>query len=100
MAQQQTMQNLAQRLARELKTPVADATGLAAKYDFRIDYQGNTGPGGGAGASSNKSAPDIAAPFPDLITAVQSQLGLKLEAKKVPVEIFVVDHIEKTPAGN
>jgi uncharacterized protein (TIGR03435 family) len=38
--------------------------------------------------------------MPDLFAAVQSQLGLKLEAKKVPVEVLVIDHMEKTPIVN
>jgi len=43
--------------------------------------------------------PDGDAP-PDLFAAVQAQLGLKLDAKKGPVEMIVIDHIEKTPIEN
>jgi len=39
-------------------------------------------------------------PVPTLFAALQSQLGLKLDAKKGPVEIIVVDHMEKTPSEN
>jgi uncharacterized protein (TIGR03435 family) len=35
-----------------------------------------------------------------VLTAAQEQLGLKLEARKGPVEILIIDHVEKTPAGN
>jgi uncharacterized protein (TIGR03435 family) len=35
-----------------------------------------------------------------LFTAVQAQLGLKLEGKKLPFEFLVVDHLEKTPTEN
>ncbi len=55
-------------------------------------------PGGGAIQVPSASTPD--ADGVSLLNAVQSQLGLKLEAKKVPVEMIVVDHIEKIPTEN
>jgi uncharacterized protein (TIGR03435 family) len=47
--------------------------------------------------------PSASNPDPDgvsLLNAVQSQLGLKLEARRGPVELIVVDHLEKTPTEN
>jgi uncharacterized protein (TIGR03435 family) len=88
---QQTMQTLAQELGRMLHTTVTDATGLTAKYDFTVTYTEGTSPA---------SPPDGAEPLPDIFSALQAQLGLKLEPKKIPVEVFVVDHMEKTPTGN
>jgi len=88
---QQTLQTLAEELAHMLNTTVTDATGLTAKYDYTLTY---------AGATSPASLPDGAEPLPDIFNALPSQLGLRLEPKKVPVEVFVVDHMEKTPAGN
>ena len=38
--------------------------------------------------------------LPSVFSALQSQLGLKLEPKKVPVEVMVIDHMEKTPTAN
>jgi len=98
--QQQTMQTLAHQLERMLSSTVADATGLTAKYDFTVTFAGATEPGGALGSSSPATQPDAAEPLPDIFSALQSQLGLKLEPKKVPVEVFVVDHMEKTPTGN
>jgi uncharacterized protein (TIGR03435 family) len=37
---------------------------------------------------------------PDLFSAVQSQLGLKLEAKRAPMEVIVIDRVERTPVAN
>jgi uncharacterized protein (TIGR03435 family) len=39
-------------------------------------------------------------PLPDLAAALQSQLGLKLQSKKAPVEVLIVDHLEKAPTVN
>jgi uncharacterized protein (TIGR03435 family) len=39
-------------------------------------------------------------PGPDLFAALQLQLGLKLEASRAPVEVLVIDHLEKEPIGN
>ncbi len=79
---------------------VLDKTGLTGKYDISLDYtpeqsQLQLPPGG---------APDIPVPRPDpngpsLFTALQEQLGLKLESQKGPVEIMVIDHVER-PSEN
>jgi uncharacterized protein (TIGR03435 family) len=112
MGQQQTMQELATRLTNLLSRPVIDATALKAKYDFTLTFsleglniQGPMGPlpappsGGGGANASGTFVPEGEAP-PDLFAAVQAQLGLKMEAKKGPVEMIVIDHIEKTPTEN
>jgi len=93
-----SMQDLADRLTALTNRPVADATALKAKYDFTLTFtpEGLNGPMGPMPAAA---APDPDA-LPDLFAAVQSQLGLKLEAKKGPVEMIVIDHIEKTPSEN
>ena len=58
-----------------------------------------TSPAEGTPRSLSSDLPD-ARELSDLFGAVQSQLGLKLEAKKGPVELVVIDHIEKTPVEN
>lgn len=73
-----------------MKTIVTDETGLPAKYDYILTY-----------ATEGTAPPSQALePLPDIFGALQSQLGLKLEKKSVPVQVFVVDHMEKTPSGN
>jgi uncharacterized protein (TIGR03435 family) len=57
------------------------------------------GGGGGAdGAGPLANASDSQGPT--LFTAVQEQLGLKLEQKKGPMDILVIDHLEKVPTEN
>jgi len=73
-----------------LSTTVTDATGLKGKYDFTLEYTGNT----------MDPPSDDNASAPSLFTAVQQQLGLKLEPKKGAVEMFVIDHVEKMPREN
>ncbi len=112
MGEKQTMQDLCLRLTNLLSRPVTDSTGLSARYDFVLTFSGEGmsapagAPAGGAmvpvappPAADNVFRPGGEAP-PDLFTAVQAQLGLKLEAKKGPVEIVVIDHIEKTVVEN
>jgi uncharacterized protein (TIGR03435 family) len=74
---------------------VVDATGLKASYDFTLDYY--YGPGGQGVREGREPAPD--ANGASIYTALQEQLGLKLEARKGPVEMLVVEHIER-PTGN
>jgi uncharacterized protein (TIGR03435 family) len=94
IGQQVTIRALAENLSRKLKTIVTDATGLTAKYDFTLTYAAVES------ASQPADNPEGLEPLPDIFSALQSQLGLKLEQKKVAVEVFVVDHMEKTPTGN
>lgn len=94
IAQQVTIQELARNLDSQLKTIVTDATGLKAKYDFTLTYE-SLEP-----LPPPAKIPEALEPLPDIFGALQSQLGLKLERKPVPVEVFVVDHMEKTPKQN
>lgn len=94
IGQEQPMAELARSLSLRLNCIVIDATGLKAKYDYPVTYRDAEAPG--APAPNSGSDADL----PDLFGALQSQLGLKLEPKKVPVEVLVIDHMEKTPAPN
>ena len=102
--QRSTIEDLANELSRtQLKVPVADETGLKAKYDFVLkfatpEWNGRLLDIPELGISA--SVYEAMEPLPDLAAALQSQLGLKLEAKKAPVEVLVVDHMEKSPTIN
>jgi uncharacterized protein (TIGR03435 family) len=99
MGQQITLESLARNLGSQLKTIVTDATGLTAKYDFTLTYA-SAEPVAGFPVPPPTHAPEGLEPLPDIFAALQSQLGLRLERKTVPVEVFVVDRMERTPAGN
>ena len=83
-----------------LDRPVIDQTGIKGRYDFQLlwtpdetQFAALRGPG------PQPAPPAGAETQPDLFTAIQQQLGLKLESTKAPTEVFVVDKIEK-PSGN
>ncbi len=102
-----TMANLAQTISDQLGTTVVDRTELSGNYDFTLVWT----PDEGAGPTMTGSAPmtmrmpaagippDPALPReglgPSLVAALQEQLGLKLESRKLPVDVIVIDHIEQ-----
>jgi uncharacterized protein (TIGR03435 family) len=78
-----TMDGLANRLGRvpDLGRPVVNRTGLNGKFDYEIQFTPD---------QAGLAAPDAISIF----TALQEQLGLKLQPQRGPVEIFVIDHVE------
>jgi uncharacterized protein (TIGR03435 family) len=89
-AKAQTMEQLARTLGNILDHPVIDRTGLTAKYDFDI-YAAPPATTQGDGASD---------PGPNLVAAIQKQLGLKLTKLKGKVDVLVVDKADKIPTEN
>lgn len=81
-----------------LDRPVVDQTGLSGRFDFMLTWTPDEFQFGGLGVKVPPPA-DNAATAPDLYTAVQQQLGLKIESTKAPVDVLVIDHVEK-PADN
>jgi uncharacterized protein (TIGR03435 family) len=75
------LDDFAQQMSRQLGTPVVNKTGLKGRYDLNLHW--NDGNGGSNGSE------------PSLVDAVQEQLGLKLEPRKAPMQVLVIDHIEK-----
>ena len=81
-----------------LDRPVVDQTGLTGKYDFTLDWTPDESQFGGRGGQAPPPADNAEVP-PDLYTAIQQQLGLKLESTRAPVEVLVIDRVEK-PSEN
>lgn len=88
----QPMKPLVNQLTRELGRLVVDKTGLMGYYNFTLRWTLDEGIPPASGAPKDTSAPSI-------FTAVQEQLGLKLERMKAPVQVLVVDHLER-PSAN
>lgn len=82
-----------------LDKPVVNLTGLTGKYDFSVKFTPdasqlvNIGPVPPGAAATDPDAP------PDIFTAFQQELGLKLESTKTPVDVMVIEKIEK-PSDN
>jgi uncharacterized protein (TIGR03435 family) len=82
-ATQEPMALLARMLSNQVGRPVLDKTGLKGNYDFKITF-----------------APDLAdTDGPSIFTALQEQLGLKLDAQRGPVEVMVIDGAEHASAN-
>lgn len=83
-------------LSPRIECPISDRTGLTGKYDFRLEWTPEsapmTEPNGGGAPSSDPSGSSI-------FSAVQQQLGLRLQPAKVVMESIVIDHIER-PSEN
>jgi uncharacterized protein (TIGR03435 family) len=87
-----SMAMLAQALAQLLGRYVQDDTGLSGRYDFKLEFEPvNAGPPGPEAANEPAR--------PSLFTALTEQLGLRLESKKGPVPVFVIDKVER-PSDN
>jgi uncharacterized protein (TIGR03435 family) len=82
--QKMSMSQLADSLSKSMTLPVLNMTGIKGAFDIELKW-----------------APDEdSANGPSIFTAVQEQLGLKLEPRKGPMEIIVVDHAERVPTEN
>jgi uncharacterized protein (TIGR03435 family) len=81
-----------------LRAPVIDQTGLKGKYDITIDgakYMDQL-----SKHSESGVAPDPMGPAALVIIAIEDELGLKVESRKAPVDLLIVDHAEKVPTEN
>jgi bla regulator protein blaR1 len=98
-AQSLGMEEIAHLLTQQTGRTVVDNTGLKGNYDFTLHWTPDqstpalNAPGGGPDSTTSSES------GPSIFTAIQEQLGLKLESEKGPVEILVIDHVEK-PSEN
>ena len=83
-----SMRDLALLMLVEVDRPVVDQTGLEGRYDFQLSY-----------TKDESRAPTDGSAAPSLFTAVQEQLGLKLDAVKAPAPVLVVDAVQR-PGAN
>jgi uncharacterized protein (TIGR03435 family) len=90
LIQRVSMSELAAEVGRGFDRPVVDATGLKGRYDIRIDVAS-------VAAVNQADRMDAATA---MMTALQEQMGLKLEGRKDWVDVLVIDHAEKTPTEN
>jgi uncharacterized protein (TIGR03435 family) len=100
MSTPQTLLDMLQFALRPSRT--VDKTGLTGKYDFALRYSqaGLPGPMGSRLSAAPPGGADLSDPAPDLFTALEKQLGLKLEKSKTQLDVIVVDHMDKQPTEN
>jgi uncharacterized protein (TIGR03435 family) len=84
-----SMEAFAEFLTSEAGRPVLDKTGLTGSYEMTLDW-----------APDSTPATNEAVTLPSLFTALQEQLGLKLGSAKGPVEMLVVDNVDRAPTEN
>jgi bla regulator protein blaR1 len=97
-----SVERLVSQLALQLDRPILDRTGLTGNYDFKLEWS----PAPGESGPEVFGLPPRAEPpraddsnGPSLFTALEEQLGLRLESTKSPVDVLVVDHVER-PSEN
>jgi uncharacterized protein (TIGR03435 family) len=88
-AERVTMAWFAETLTNPLRSPVVDKTGLSGRYDFTIDISKYATP---------STPPEEMAGA--LAECLQQELGLRVEARKLPLEILLVERAERTPLVN
>ena len=84
-----TMQDLANAVSSWFDRPVLDRTGLNGRFDFTMEYEPDP--------EQPRFPPTLGGP--EVVEAMRKQLGLRLEAKKAPVDVLVIDRVER-PTDN
>jgi uncharacterized protein (TIGR03435 family) len=96
-----TISEFAQRLvnAPNMQFPVADATGIEGRWDLSVTWIVPNQPGANppSQAASDASLPSGGLLLPE---AIEKQLGLKMELRKRPLPVLVIDHLDEKPSEN
>jgi uncharacterized protein (TIGR03435 family) len=90
---------IAAMLSRQFERDVLNRTGLPGKYDFQLDWTPDAGPCPAVDSQGGSATPADAAGLPYIQTALQQQLGLRLEAAKGAAGVLVIDRVER-PSEN
>jgi uncharacterized protein (TIGR03435 family) len=100
MVRNASMEEFAEVMQGTLDRPVVDQTGLKDRYDFQFRWTPDESQYGGRvpPPNSGDNTPAADAP-PPLFTAIQEQVGLKLDAMKAPAKVMVIESVEK-PSAN
>ena len=85
-----TLAQLAEMAGSPLQAVVVDQTGLKGEWDFTID----------ASTFAMQKPSDMEDAISMMIQVMNDQLGIKVEQKRVPAEVMIVEHVEKTPVEN
>jgi uncharacterized protein (TIGR03435 family) len=98
------MAPLATMLSQVLGRPVLDRTGLSAKYDFALQWTPDEfnlpeSDASGSAQQANDAASPLGSTAASIFTAIQDDLGLKLESIRGPVDVIVIDHVEMPTAN-
>jgi uncharacterized protein (TIGR03435 family) len=98
-AQGVSMSSFVNMLAQQLGRPVLDKTDLKGNYDIKLEYAPDETTRGIGIGGGGETPPAGDSTGPSIFTALQEQLGLRLESQKGPVEVLVIEFAEK-PSGN
>jgi uncharacterized protein (TIGR03435 family) len=92
---QMTMHEFAALLSEPMQKPVVDLTGLPGAYDFTLDATKYVAPEPAPGQPREREDETYM-----VLRALQEQLGLRVEARKLTINMLIVDKLEKTPTAN
>jgi uncharacterized protein (TIGR03435 family) len=95
--QRTPVSQLVDMLSNVLRAPVIDMTGLKGRYDLSLNVAKYAADMAAPGKSVESTPMD---PMALVTTVLQAELGLKLEAKKMPLDVLVIDRAEKSPVEN